>query len=77
MSETEIKTRPREIGIDPELQAMLDYFGERVETVIIEHEANGMTARSIVNLKAPKAADEGQASSYDTFEGDLEEYMVA
>ncbi|WP_343314237.1 hypothetical protein AAIB41_03550 [Brucella sp. BE17] len=51
MSETEIIKRPRESGIDPEVEAMLDYFGDRVESVTVEHENNGMTIRSTITVR--------------------------
>ncbi len=55
MSETEIIKRPREDRIDPELRAMLDYFGDRVESVTIEYKAKDVTSKSTVRVtRTPK-----------------------
>ncbi|MGK8640456.1 hypothetical protein ACRS7F_22995 [Brucella anthropi] len=55
MSPTETITRPREERIDPELRAMLDYFGDRVESVTIEYKAKDITSKATIRVtSAPK-----------------------
>lgn len=50
MSETDINLSPKSTGIDPELKVMLDYFGQRVESVTMEYQNGSIKTKNKVKL---------------------------